>query len=448
MSDFLFKEFDEVSAQAWKQKIQVDLKGADYNETLLWNSNEGITVKPFYNKEDIGEVAEIKSNNWSICELIEVDSPQEANRKALDYLSRGTETILFKLNNEVSISELVKDIDSNISIHFSFSDLFNQSIEEIVNLNNTNYRLHFDPIGQLAKTGNWYQNLETDFSFTKRLAKANQTIAIDTSIYQNAGANCIQQVVYAVAHANEYLNQYQDLNELSFQFITATGSNYFFEIAKLRALRILFDNIVKEYNTKVSYEIFSLPSTRNKTIYDYNVNMLRTTTESMSAVLGGANTVCNLPYDYLYHNANEFGDRISRNQLLVLKSESSFDIVQNPSDGSYYIESLTQQIVDKALDIFKLIEQAGGFLVQLKEGVIQRKIKESAQKEQDQFDSGEIVLLGTNKYSNEKDLMANSLEKKPFVKKESRKTLIEPIISKRLSEKLDLERLKRETQSN
>ena len=169
--------------------------------------------------------------------------------------------------------------------------------------------------------------------------------------------------------------------------------------------------------------------------------MLRTTTECMSAILGGANAVANLPYDALYHKDNEFGDRISRNQLLVLKHESYFDKVNNPADGAYYIETITQQLAEKALDLFKDIERNGGFITQLIEGTIQRKISESAAKQQELFDSGKEVLLGTNKFPNKNDLMKDELELYPFVKQNPRKTLITPIIEKRLAEKLEQERL-------
>ena len=166
--------------------------------------------------------------------------------------------------------------------------------------------------------------------------------------------------------------------------------------------------------------------------------------DTMSAVLGGANVIYNQPYNYLFQNTTDFGERISRNQLLVLKNESYFDAVNNPADGAYYIESLTEQLSQKALELFKDIEANGGFLHQLKEGTIQRKIKDSAQKEQDDFNAGNITLLGTNKHPNNADKMKEALEKTPFLSKEKRKTLIEPIIEKRLSESLEQNRLKEE----
>jgi methylmalonyl-CoA mutase len=202
--------------------------------------------------------------------------------------------------------------------------------------------------------------------------------------------------------------------------------------------------LAAEYNHTFDCHIIATPTKRNKTLYDYNVNMLRTTTECMSAVLGGANSISNLPYDTLYHKDNEFGDRIARNQLLILKHESYFDKVSNPADGAYYIEALTEQLAEKALLLLKEIEEKGGFITQLIEGNIQKKISESASKEQELFDSGKEILLGTNKYPNKNDKMKHDLELFPFVKQKPRKTLIIPIIEKRLAEKLEQERLSQE----
>ncbi len=209
-------------------------------------------------------------------------------------------------------------------------------------------------------------------------------------------------------------------------------------------MRKLYAALAGEYGFRENCHLFVTPSKRNKTIYDYNVNMLRTTTECMSAVLGSADTVCNLPYDALYHKSNDFGERISRNQLLILKKESYLDLVSNPSDGSYYIEFLTNQMAEKALLLFKEIESSGGFLKQLKEGTIQKKIKESALKEQQAFDEGKKILLGTNKHPNKNDRMKNELELYPFMKTKIRKTLLEPILEKRLAEKMEQERLEKE----
>lgn len=443
-----FEKFDPVSAKQWKQKIQYDLNGADYNETLVWQSNEGISVKPFYHSDDFKEyptISNTQASKWKICQFINADNEEEANLRAKRSIDKGAESLLFIINSsDVSLAILLHDID--LASTFVYIEAKFLSVEWIENAKNYNVVLINDVIGNLAKTGNWHHNLNQDFSDFKHTLKRSGTLFINTTLYQNAGANIVQQLAYALAHANEYLNYYTQPNSAekikNIIFKVAISTNYFFEIAKLKALRILWPSIAKEYSLNPDCDIIATPTKRNQTIYDYNINMLRTTTECMSAILGGANIICNLPYDSVYHNSNEFADRIAINQLLILRHESYFDKVDNPSDGAYYIETLTDQLSEKALSLFKNIEANGGFLKQLKEGTIQRKIKESASKENLQFKNGDEVLVGTNKYPNPNDKMKENIEISPFIKKSFHKTLIEPIVEKRLAEKLENQRLK------
>jgi methylmalonyl-CoA mutase len=460
MNKPLFDEFESVSSKAWKQKIQVDLKGADYNDALIWKTNEGIHVKPFYHSDEFKSLPAVSNSlatQWKICQVIDVIDAKTSNLKAIDAINRGAESILFQIKSEdVSIEDLFKNIDlEKIPIEIKPRFLSENYIKTISNITlskveGSQINNHNDIIGNLAKTGNWYNNFKDDHKKFEAIVKKTNQLSVDLSLYQNAGATIVQQLAYGLAHANEYLSHLDSVitnkakQSLQITFNTAIGSNYFFEIAKTRALRQLWSALASEYNSNTECRIVATPSKRNKTIYDYNVNLLRTTTECMSAILGGANVVCNLPYDALYHQSNEFGDRIARNQLLILKHESYFDKVNNPADGTYYIESLTEQLSEKALQLFKDIETNGGFLNQLKEGTIQRKIKESATKEQADFDAEKLVLLGTNKHPNFNDKMKNDLEISPFLKFEKRKTLIELILEKRLSEKLEIKRLKKE----
>ncbi|WP_298894683.1 methylmalonyl-CoA mutase subunit beta [uncultured Psychroserpens sp.] len=453
MSKTLFSNFSKVSSKQWKQKIQADLKGADYNESLIWNTNEGIDVKPFYHADEFDNLpfmSDAKASEFKIGQSIFVAHTGKSNTKAVDAISRGAETIEFVIPTEdTSILNLLKDIDSSSTpITITPQFLSSEFIAKMPSVKNSDVQV--DIIGHLARTGNWYHSLKEDHNHFEMVVKQTNTISINVDLYQNAGANMTQQLAYAIAHINEYFNHFDSkLNTTQKQslkviFNVSVGTNYFFEIAKLRALRSLYSTLAQEYTINQECLIKVTPTKRNKTIYDYNTNMLRTTTECMSAVLGGANVITNLPYDAIYHKNNEFGDRISRNQLLVLKHESYFDKVDNPADGAYYIESLTTQLSDKALALFKDIEANGGFLNQLKEGIIQKKIKESASKEQNQFDAGDHVLLGTNKHPNPHDTMKNDLELYPFVKTNPVKTLIEPIIEKRLAETIEQERLKTE----
>ena len=460
MSKSLFNDFEAVSSKAWKQKIQVDLKGADYNDTLIWKTNEGINVKPFYHADEfetLPEVSKSKATAWKISQAIDVTDAKISNLKALDAITRGAEHILFNLHSEnISVEDLFQNIDlTKVSIDVKCDFISEAFIKNLRNItrstaDESQLNIQIDIIGNLAKTGNWHTNLKEDHTKLDAIVKNTNQLSIDLDLYQNAGATIVQQLAYGLAHANEYINHLDSVitseAKQSFQvtFNIAVGSNYFFEIAKIRALRQLWSTLAPEYGVNPNCRIVATPSKRNKTIYDYNVNMLRTTTECMSAILGGSDVICNLPYDALFHKPNEFGERIARNQLLVLKHESYFDKVNNPADGTYYIESLTKQLAEKALNLFKDIEANGGFLSQLKEGTIQRKIKESAAKEQADFDTEKVVLLGTNKHPNVADKMKNDLEFSPFLKIDKRKTLIEPIIEKRLSEKLEIKRLNNE----
>ena len=454
MSKFLFEEFPPVSAKQWKQKIQADLKGADYNETLLWESNEGITVKPFYHPDEYQQLPYTPHKPvYDVCQHVFIADEAIAGKLAKDVLKKGATSILFEADKTFNIQKLAAQlfIPEKVGIHFKFNFLSETFIADILKkIKANNLYLNIDPIGNLARTGNWFESRDEDFEIVKKiLSKAPKEVTVlgvDAALYQNAGANIVQQVAYALAHANEYLNSiFQSGKSMpSVEFHFAIGSNYFFEIAKLKAFRRLWQLLSDEYAFNVKAHIFVQPSLRNKTLYDYNVNMLRTTTECMSAVVGGADTIANVPYDMLFHKSNEIGERIARNQLQVILHEAHFVEAWQVADGTYYIESLTAQIAKKALGLLKEIERSGGFLKQLAEGTIQRKIEENAAKEQAQFDSGKLVLLGTNKHPNKSDMMKDNLDLYPFVKIKPRKTGIAPIIPRRLAETMEQERLNKE----
>lgn len=453
MAEKLFTDFEKISSKQWKQQIQYDLKGADYNDTLIWESPEGIKIKPFYHADETPNSFYVSNKNkaFQICQNIFVFDVEKSVRRSIETLQRGAESLRFTIQDKnINVIRLLETLPIETTvIYFNLQFLcpeFVKKINEIAKVRNTTFYVQIDPIGQLAKEGNWFANLKSDFevlNLIKSTCPAIHFLSIDGTLYQNAGATMVQQIAYIASHVTEYLNRIDNFNG-SIVLEVAVGSHYFFEIAKLRALRLVLQSIASEFNPDVKFHILTTPSKRNKTLYDYNVNMLRTTTECMSAILGESDAVSNLPYDVLYHKENEFGDRISRNQLLVLKNESYFDKVNNPADGAYYIENITHQMAEKALTLFKEIEVAGGFITQLIEGTIQRKIQESASKEQELFDSGKEILLGTNKYPNKDDKMSHDLELFPFMKTKPRKTLITPIIEKRLAEKIEKERLENE----
>ncbi len=447
--NFLFNEFQQASSKEWKQKIQVDLKGADYNEVLVWESLEGIKIKPFYHSEDFERLdIPMKKGDFLVCQTVYIDSPEIANKIALDALNKGANAIQFIAEKSFDLDVLFQNFDKlentpKLFIKNKFlSYHFNKELLDY--FEDDRLILQQDIIGNLASNGNWNDNEEADFDILSKSFKSHPSkisIGVDAGLYQNAGANIVQQVAYALAHANVYIEKFGKdvVNAIQFEF--ATGSHYFFEIAKLRAFRYLWAKLTKTHGNFAYANIMSKSSLRNKTLYDYNVNLLRTTTENMSAVLGSANVVTSLAYDVFFKKSNEFSQRIARNQLILLKEENGFKEAQYFANGSYYIESLTIAIAKKALQLLQKIEKKSDFLSELKQGTIQKNISEAALKEQKLFDKGELILLGTNKFPNENDKMSEAIELYPFIKKDKRQTIIEPILTRRLAEKLEQERI-------
>ncbi len=458
MAKLTFEEFSPVSEKQWKQKIQFDLKGADYNKILLTHTNEGLTINPFYHKETAQFLdVKVPDDSFKICQNIFIDDVFIAQKLANEALEKGATALNFTADAPFDIENLFKDFKAtpDVKIYFKLNFLLQSFASDLLK-NTSKYTvfLNSDIIGRLAQTGNWFFNNKKDHNIlSKILLEAPKNVSIlgiAADLYQNAGANIVQQVAYALSHLNDYFNAFaegiltpQKAKEIQINF--AIGNNYFLEIAKLRAFRYLFDVLVSDYNYDYVPVIYAEPSLRNKSIYDYNVNMLRTTTECMSAILGGSDVISNVSYDALFHKSNAFGERIARNQLLILQEESYFKHTQKAVEGTYYIETLTAQIAEKSLQLFKEIEKKGGFVNQLFSGVIQRKIAENAQKEQIQFDTGELNLIGSNKYPNPDNKMDDDLELYPFIKTRPYKTLMQPIVPKRLAEKLEQERLAKET---
>ncbi|MGA9239719.1 methylmalonyl-CoA mutase subunit beta [Robiginitalea sp.] len=449
-----FSEFPQISDKAWKQQIQADLKGGDYNELLTWTSPEGIVVKPFYSAEDLpvsdNNSTSFPKREWRIGYALDARSPKSVSLLE-NHLENGVEALWVEVRGE-SVENLPRLAALDAPQYWDTFALDQKFADILKNAATSTTHILADPIHTLAATGNWVNDEKADFEIVAGLTQyegIQASLSVHVNLYQNAGANRVQELAYALAHGCEYLEKAQEDNRLKPLleepvFLISTGSEYFFEIAKIRALKRLWELLAQAYGFSGRCKVIASPTLRNKTLYDYNTNMLRTTTESMACILGGADLICNLPYDALYHPENDFAARIARNQLLMLKHESYFSSVRNPADGSYYIESLTEQLGQKALEVFKTIEKGGGFLSQLKAHTIQKKIAGSAAKEQKAFDRGDRVLVGTNKYSNPEDRMREVLEKDPFRAKRKIQTLIAPILAKRLSEANERKRLEDE----
>jgi len=455
----LFKGFRPVSAQEWKLALQAGLKGGDYNELLTWTSPEGIHIKPFYTREDLPEGGPTRisgPDTWQIGCLLD---PQglEPGRQAAQALEGGVDAWVATLptGSRGWPEWLLQQASWPETIWLEAIDPQGLDWAGLPEHPQTKTVLLVDPIGQLASSGNWVRGMEADLEGLPGVAAQASSAGLSTRLqvgahtYQQAGANVVQELAYALAHAHEYVARAEGKPAWSGWseepvFRVAVGGDYFTDIAKLRALRHGWSLLAQSYGLPGRCQILALPSLRNKTLYDYNTNMLRTTLECMAAVLGGADLICNRPYDVLYHLPNEFADRIARNQLLLLRHEAHLSQVANAADGSYYLESLTDQLGRKALDLFKTLEQGGGLLAQLKAHTLQKKIRQSAEKEQEAFEAGRRVLVGSNRYPNPADRMRDERQR-PAAGKAGQKKLLEPLPLRRLAEAYENQRLQDES---
>ena len=233
----LFTHFDPVSSKAYKQKIQFDLKGASYNDTLIWHSNEGIDIKPFYHRDETEHFPEVPGipTKWHIGEDVFISDAEKAAKIANQYLEGGTEALYFTADAPFDAQTLFKNIEGHgIPFYFKLQFLDESFLQELIKeAGDRTIYLNIDLIGNLSEDGNWFHNLKDDHIILDNLLKENaHTLSINIDLYQNAGANMVQQLAYGLAHANEYLLHLENLgvSTPSLTFQVSVGSNYFFEI--------------------------------------------------------------------------------------------------------------------------------------------------------------------------------------------------------------------------
>ncbi len=483
----LFSDFPPVSTQAWMDKITADLKGADFDKKLVWRTNEGFNVRPFYRSEDLdslnylesqpGEFPYVrgnnaKSNKWFVRQDIKVTDVKAANEKAVNLLTKGVDSIGFIIEDKEIITEaniealLAGVLSEGVEINFSAccgNSLLTQAVVAVIEKSNVaevKGSINFDPIGDLTINGKACCGMDKAINSVKELVEATsglpqfKTFAVNAKHYNNAGASIVQELAFGLAMGNEYLAQLTekglsiDAATANIKFNFGVSGNYFMEIAKLRAGRMLWAKIVEAYQPSsvevCKMHVHSETSEWNKTIFDPNVNMLRTQTEAMSATLGGTQSLTVQPYDALYKETDVFSERVARNQQLLLKEESHFDKIVDPSAGSYYIENLTDNIAEQAWVLFVQVEEKGGYLAALKEGFIQALVKETADKRRKAVATRRENLLGTNQYPNTGEVISSKID---FAKLEKvctscqGETEIEPIVTFRAADEFEALRL-------
>ena len=438
----LFTEFQAPSKQEWLDKIQVDLKGADFEKKLVWRTNEGFNMQPFYRREDIeglqtpnalpGEFPFVRGNKkdnnvWYVRQDIVVENAKEANAKALDILNKGVDSLGFKIKREDVSAEFVETLLSGIEcecVELNFSTCNCKSVELAELLaayfDKKGYdkeklvgSIDFDPIDRIVMKG---KNTEAVIAKAPAIINAlkdypkYRVVAVNSAHLNDAGAYIVQELGYALAWGNEYLTQLTeagvDATEAAkrIKFNMGISENYFMEIAKFRAARMLWAEIVKQYEPKCDCAckmcVNATTTSYNMTVFDSYVNLLRTQTETMSAALAGVHSIVVNPFDAAYETPTDFSERIARNQQLLLKEESHFDKVVDPSAGSYFIEELTTSLADVAWKLFLKIEEEGGFLAAIKAGTVQDDINATNEKRHKDAAQRKEFILGTNQFPN------------------------------------------------
>ena len=438
----LFGEFQIPTTQEWLDKIEVDLKGADFQKRLVWRTPEGFAVQPFYRKENVeqlatpnalpGEFPFVRGNNkddntWYIRQEIDAEDAVEANKKALDILNKGIDSLSFNVPKEKVSPEYIEQLLDGIYcdiVEVNFSTCKRKSVElaQILvdyfekkgyNKEKVVGSLDWDPLEKVMNGKEHAEMIMQNFApvITNILKDYPnfRFVTVNSASLMNKGAYITQELGYALAWGNEYMQQLTSMGiapELvasKMKFNMGISENYFMEIAKFRAARLLWAQIVKQYgaqNEACQMCINATTTEYNMTIFDAHVNLLRSQTETMSAALGGVHSIVVTPFDAAYETPDDFSERIARNQQLLLKEECHFNTVVDPGAGSYYIEELTTSIAQEAWKIFLKVEDEGGFLAAIKAGTVQADIDATNEKRHTLAAQRREFILGTNQFPN------------------------------------------------
>ena len=438
----LFSDFVAPSAQEWREKIEVDLKGADYQKKMVWKTNEGFSMEPFYRKEDVENLATVNAlpgdfpyvrgnkaadNSWYVRQDIKCgDCAKEANAKALDVLNRGVDSLGFivpgeKVNKEYVEALLEGILAECVELNFRTCQCHCVELAQILveYFEAKGYdkarlagSISFDPLEKMVMKG---KDTEGKLAVAKTLVETLaayplfRAVAVNAYRLTDAGAYSYQDLGYALAWGNEYMAQLTEagvpaeLAAENIKFNLGINGVYFMEIAKLRAARMLWAHVVGQYTDNkeaAKMHVCAYTTTYNQTVFDSYVNMLRSQTEAMSAALGGVESLVVVPFDAPYETPTDFAERIARNQQLLLKDECHFDRMVDVAGGSYFIEQLTKSLSEQAWNLFLSVEEQGGFLAAVKAGAVQAVINDTNAKRHADAGKRKEFLLGTNQFPN------------------------------------------------
>ena len=446
----LFTQFPPVSYDAWRAKVDADLKGVPFEKKLVWRTNEGFSVQPMYQRADIADLPTTDSlpgefpyirgtrtdNDWLTRQEILATEPAEANKQALDVLTKGVNSLGFTLKapSAEAVAAMLAGIDvEKVEINFNCCP---RSAAELARVlvaylkeNGLETKFHgsinYNPFKRALKLG-----ADVDAAAVVEGCKemleivkdvpALRVLAVDSVLLNNSGAYIFQELGYALAWGAEYLSLLTEAGVCAcevakrIKFNMGVGSNYFMELAKFRAARMMWAQIVAQFKPGATdcakMMAHAVTSRFNQTIYDAHVNLLRSQTEAMSAALAGVDSITVTPFDAPYKTPDEFSERIARNQQFLLKEESHLDKVVDPAGGSYYVETLTVSIAKEAWKLFLEVEEKGGFTACVADGSVQAAVNASSTKRHADMATRKEILLGTNQFPNFNEFAAQKIE--------------------------------------
>ena len=469
-SEKLFTEFPPVPTEKWEEVITADLKGADYERKLVWKTGEGFNVRPYYRAENLegikflgsqaGEFPYVRGthahNRWRVHQTVSVVCPKEANAEALKILNAGVDSLGFCIASAdfsaADLDMLLKDICIP-AVEITFCGEKMANVAELVlakvekeGIAKEDVRIAFciDPLVKgLSSKGDFCSpNGEKCIARIVELIhktkeyKHVRIVTVAGQTFGNSGSTIVEELAFTLSAGHDYLVRLTDAGldvdaaarKLRFSF--SVSSNYFMEIAKFRAARMLWANIVKGYgpakNCACKMQIHAETSRWNQTVYDPYVNMLRGTTEAMSATIAGVHSLEVMPFDASFENPTEFSKRIARNVELLLKNESHFDQVVDPAGGSYSVENLTQSIAAEAWKLFLEIEEKGGYTEAYKAGLIVERIKASAAAKDKNIATRRQTLLGANQYPNFTEVAGKEITAESVTRKQAEGNVLVP----------------------
>ncbi len=447
----LFDQFPGVSYEEWRAKVEADLKGADFNKKLVWRTNEGFNVEPVYRAEDIadfkttgtlpGEYPYVRGtraeNDWLTRQDVVAASAEEANAVALDVLTKGVTSLGFRVESAEDVAVVLKGIDLakveiNINCCLCKAKDVAKALVACIKAQGMEQSFHgsidYNPLRKQLVKGKEGIDAEAVVADAKELlaivapVPALRCLNVESLLLGNSGAYIYQELGYALAWGAAWMTALTDAgctaDEVAsrIKFNMCVSSNFFMELSKFRAARMLWAQIVEQYKPACSCAakmmVCAKTSRFNQTIYDAHVNLLRSQTETMSAALAGVDSIVTTPFDEPYKTPDTFSERIARNQQFLLKEESHLDKVVDPAGGSYYVETLTVNIAEQAWKLFLATEEEGGFFALAGEGKIQAAVNESCAKRHTDVARRKEILLGTNQYPNVNELAAGKIEKK------------------------------------